>query len=150
MRPFRTLRKVAFRAEIVGALAWARFLIRFVAMRRWSRLLGPIDGQALAVSAPPVSPAQAKQARDIGRIVRRTAARMPFRAVCLPQAMSARWLLRRRGIPSRIVIGSRRGDSREGLLFHAWLMVGEQVVTGQDERDAFIDFTRRGIPLDAR
>ncbi|WP_052845713.1 lasso peptide biosynthesis B2 protein [Aurantiacibacter marinus] len=129
------------RLEIWLSLAWARFLIRFVAFRRWRGLLGPIGGELPPEQRPRVSSAQAKQAADIARIINRIADRpVLFKAVCLPRAMAGRWVMGRRGLPSRIVIGSRRGEPEEGLLFHAWLMVGDHIVTGAEEREGFMAF----------
>lgn len=130
--------------EVRIRLAWARFLIKFVKFSWWKHTLGPIDGEPDPADWPDLSPQQLKQASDTGRIVNRVADQLRlFEAVCLPRAMATRWALARRGIPSRIIIGSRRGEAEEGLLFHAWLMVGDRVITGQNERDQFLQFRKR-------
>lgn len=139
----RTLKKALLRLEIWLSLGWARFLIKFIAFRRWRGALGPIEGELPPEERPQISPAQAKQAADIARLLNRIADRPRlFKAVCLPRAMAGRWVLGRRGLPSRIIIGSRRGEPQEGLLFHAWLMVGDQTVTGANERAEFMAFGR--------
>ncbi|WP_271077311.1 lasso peptide biosynthesis B2 protein [Aurantiacibacter sp. MUD61] len=135
--------------EIWLSLAWARFLIRFIAFRRWRHLLGPIDVEPDASVWPDLSEERLHQASSIGRLVNRVADRIRlFQVVCLPRAMACRWALARRGIPSRIIIGSKRGEEAgEGLLFHAWLMVGDRVLTGEDEREQFLAFgtPQRGL-----
>lgn len=69
---------------------------------------------------------------------------MPFQAVCLPRAMAGRWILGRREIPSRIVVGSRRGNpDEEEMLFHAWLMAGDIVITGAGELDRYRAFAKK-------
>lgn len=152
MSPMRTLKNRLVRIEIWLCLAWARFLIKYVPFRRWRAILGPIDGELPPEQRPQLSPAQSKKACDIGRLVNRIANRVRlFEAVCLPRAMVGRWVLARRGLPSRIIIGTRRGDLEEGLLFHAWLMVGDEIVTGEDERVEFLSFAKTAasgeIPL---
>lgn len=142
MSPIRFFKKSVLRAEIVAGLALARALVLFVPFRWWRGRLGPI-GTAPDQPSSPLAPKQQKQARDIGRMVGRLARRMPFQAVCLPQAMTARWILERRGIPARIEIGSRQGQSAEGLAFHAWLVAGDEVVTGREEHDSYTSFAAR-------
>jgi len=143
----RSLKKRLLRLEIWLSLAWARFLIRWVPFRYWRGLLGVIEGEQSDDERPQLSPEQRKQASDIGRIVNRVADHLRlFEAVCLPRAMTSRWVLARRGLPSRIIIGSRRGDMEEGLLFHAWLMVGDVVVTGESERADFMAFDKGKMP----
>ena len=149
MKPIRAFRRLLFRLEVWLGLAWARFCTKFLPFRFWRAALGPIGEEPDAHAHARLSEAQLKQARDSGRIIARVAGRAWFEAVCLPQAMCGRWVLARRGIPSRVVIGSGHGDEEEGPLFHAWLMVGECVVTGAAERDAFLAFRRSGAVQDA-
>ena len=66
-----------------------------------------------------------------------TAARhVPWRADCFPQAIAARMLLRRHGLPSIIHIGVTR-DEGKGLSGHAWLTCGNTVVTGETDLDRY-------------
>ncbi len=142
MTPVRFIKKSVLRAEIVLGLAFARALIVFVPFRWWRGRIGPI-GTGPRQGNPALSPKQVKQASDIGRMVSRLARRMPFRAVCLPQAMTARWILQRRGIPAYIELGSRQdGDNRE-LALHAWLVAGDEIVTGREEHDSYASFAAR-------
>lgn len=56
---------------------------------------------------------------------------VPWRAVCLPQALAARAMLARRGQRSTFHLGARPDPSRK-LVGHAWLTVGDTVITGGD------------------
>lgn len=138
----RTLKRLVLFTEILLCLAWARFLVRFVAFSRWRHLLGPID-------APPDTPeqldaARTRHARNIGRRIDQVAGRVPFQAVCLPRAMAGRWILARRGIPSHVVLGSRRGDADEAdMMFHAWLVAGDTVVTGAGQLERYGAFAKK-------
>ncbi|WP_185960249.1 lasso peptide biosynthesis B2 protein [Erythrobacter insulae] len=131
MSPIRSLKTMILRAEIILGLMFARVLIKLVPFRWWKRLLGPIDSQSHS-DQQRLSAKQIKQASDIGRMIKRLARKQKFEAVCFPQAITGRWILKRRGIPSNILIGSRK-DPGTGMAFHAWLKVGDQVVTGQHE-----------------
>ncbi|WP_165853466.1 lasso peptide biosynthesis B2 protein [Aurantiacibacter aquimixticola] len=132
--------------EITLSLAWARVLVRFVSFRRWRGLLGPIDGEGHAQDGAGLSLAMLEQASDIGRQVERVGSRVWFEALCLPRAMAARWVLARRGIPSRTVIGTRPAQGDDPHRFHAWLMVGDRVVTGGAVKDDHLAFARRLSP----
>ena len=89
-------------------------------------------------------PAQAvPTARRVTHIVRRVARHAPIQFVCLPQAMAAQWMLRRRGVPSRLVFGARR-EADAALAFHAWLSVAGEIVMGGREAATYSVFERPG------
>jgi hypothetical protein len=50
--------------------------------------------------------------------------------VCLPQAMAAKWMLRRRRTPSTLYLGLRR-EEKTSLTAHAWLRAGDEIITGR-------------------
>jgi hypothetical protein len=54
---------------------------------------------------------------------------VPWNAVCLPQAMTAKAMLARRGQGSALHLGTAIGDS--GLNAHAWLVAGGEIVVGE-------------------
>ena len=56
--------------------------------------------------------------------------RVPWRSDCVVQALAARRWLARGGTGSAICIGVRNNE--EGFQAHAWLKVGERIVTGGD------------------
>ena len=56
-------------------------------------------------------------------------------ALCLPRALAAHAMLRRRGIPSRLCLGVARSGSE--LSAHAWIEVGERKIVGGDEAGGF-------------
>jgi hypothetical protein len=65
----------------------------------------------------------------IGWAVRCAARQVPFRAVCLPQAIAAKYMLRRRGIASSLYFGVRK-DAAGTWALHAWLWAETIEVTG--------------------
>lgn len=119
-------------AEAVAYLAAARLALIFVPFPLLARRLGtfmpPGDARA-AQGTFPVSSGHAALAEDIGWAVTRAARYMPFRAVCLPQAMAARIMLSRRGIKSVMHFGAAKGESKP-LDAHAWLDAAGVEVTG--------------------
>ncbi|MEM7238095.1 MAG: lasso peptide biosynthesis B2 protein, partial [Pseudomonadota bacterium] len=74
------------------------------------------------------------QAEQIGKIVANVAVRLPFRALCLQQVIAVRRMLARRDFASMIFLGVREENISEA---HAWLTVGETVVSGGENLSAF-------------
>jgi len=114
--------------EALVLLCWARLLIRFAPFRR----IAPRLGRAMAESSRDVEPSQMERALRIGWAVQAVARHVPFGFVCLPQAVAAKWMLRRRRLPSTLYLGlNQKEDSK--LTAHAWLRVGNKILTGRAE-----------------
>lgn len=64
-------------------------------------------------------------------VIPRVAARLPWRADCLVQALAAERWLASAGIATRLTIGVPR-VKRPDFEAHAWLTAGDKVVTGGD------------------
>jgi Transglutaminase-like superfamily len=114
------VRRGRLAAEIVAA-----YLRAWHALRR-----GPIDAvvERLRLEAPPAStedPATLQEALRLGRAVVRTLALLPGDTRCLRRSLVLMQLLTRRGIPARLVIGTR---SSPDFLAHAWIECGGQPV----------------------
>src|ERR1700749_4956154 len=56
-------------------------------------------------------------------------------ALCLPRALAAHAMLRRRGIASRLCLGVAR--DRDALSAHAWVEIGDDKIVGGAEADGF-------------
>lgn len=123
------------RALALEAAAWltlARLLVHHVPMRYWRRHVEAVGGGgAVDAGRQPLG-------RSVGRMVRRVARRLPFEALCLPQAMTAHWMLRRRGVASRVWIGVRRAVRGRPLEYHAWLTVDGECVVGCRPAGTFV------------
>lgn len=125
------LRNQALAAEAVVSLLVASIASRCVPFDRLSRRFGdfvPPDSIPAECSAV-LEPEQWRRACAIGWAVRRAAPLMPFRAVCLQQAMAAQAMLARRGIGSVMRFGAARGETRP-VDAHAWLDAGNVRLTG--------------------
>ena len=134
-RPLRRFAQVGRRrralvVEAVTCLLLARLALVFVPFPKLARRLGdfvpPGDRRVLAARVP--AP-QAALAEEVGWAVTRAARHVPFKAVCLPQAMAAQAMLRRRGIASVMHFGAARGSDKP-LDAHAWLDAAGVEVTG--------------------
>jgi len=117
--------------EAIAALAAASLLLKALGFTRLSKRLG----RHMAV-APPVTDRDAiRIASEIRWAVAAAAPRLPWKPVCLPQALAAHWMLRRRGIASTLYLGL---DAKQGYDAHAWVRVGSVVVTGGPGQERFV------------
>lgn len=66
---------------------------------------------------------------------------MPWRSVCLDQALAAQRMLSRRKIPGILYLGVAKKDN-EVLKAHAWVCSGEYFVTGQAGHEEFAVVSR--------
>lgn len=117
-------------AEAAVLLTAARLAIAVVPFSSLARRLGRHMGE----TPPTQSPDAIQLSRRVRRAVSVAARNLPWEAVCLPQAIAAKLMLRRRGVSSTLYLGVQRGPS---MVAHAWVRVGDVVVTGDDGRERY-------------
>jgi hypothetical protein len=72
---------------------------------------------------------------DTLRAIRSAAPRLPWRTVCFQQGVALHWMLRRRGVASRLHYGVRQ-DRENGLTAHVWVSIdGANVLGGENASD---------------
>ena len=107
-------------AEALAYLALARAAVIVLPFRVLSRRLGVRHAETpAAATSDPAS-------RRVAWAIAAAARRAPWRTECLEQAVAAKAMLRRRGIPSTLYLGMARNPTAA----HAWLRVGDLNVTG--------------------
>lgn len=122
----------------------ARIAVAMLPFRRVARWLGtPVSPAALI--APPPRERPDDQATIVSWAIRFAAGRLPVEAVCLPQAMAARTMLKRRGIAATLHLGVWR-DHRNAVKTdpdappaHAWLDASGQRITGYPVDPALVE-----------
>jgi hypothetical protein len=123
------------RALVIEAAVWlllARVALLAVPFPKLARRLGafvPPTDERVALAGRNGSAREARLAEEVGWATVRAARHVPFRAVCLPQAMAARIMLRRRGIASVLHFGAAKGREKP-IDAHAWLDAAGVEVTG--------------------
>ncbi|MEJ2376068.1 MAG: lasso peptide biosynthesis B2 protein [Pseudolabrys sp.] len=126
-----TLRRV-YRREARLMLVLARLAMRFIPPARIFAWAGRPPRRLRRFAAD--------EARWVAWAVEREGARM--NALCLPRALAAQAMLRRRGIASRLCLGVARDD---GVLeAHAWVEIGRDKVVGASEAGAFTPLAAYG------
>ncbi|HEX4409643.1 MAG TPA: lasso peptide biosynthesis B2 protein [Xanthobacteraceae bacterium] len=118
--------------EAVAYLLVARLALIFVPFPRLAPRLGtfvPPTDPRTANARTAAAPEQREFAEAVGWAVTRAARYVPFKAVCLPQAMAAQVMLKRRGILSVMHFGAGKGEDKP-FDAHAWLDAAGVEVTG--------------------
>ncbi|MFN3552099.1 MAG: lasso peptide biosynthesis B2 protein [Novosphingobium meiothermophilum] len=115
----------------LGELALARIRL---ARRTAQQLQIPDRPDPAGTDAPAPDADALTVIERVSRAIAIVAPRVPWRSDCLVQCLAARRWLAGHGITARISIGMKREDG-DGLLAHAWLAVGETIVTGGDIAD---------------
>lgn len=114
-------------------LVLMRGVITVMPLRQIARHLGEPMSET-SVDGPTRD--QLRFARRVGWTIRRIARWTPTNSNCYPQALTARYLLQRRGIPSTVYYGAAFGDD-EGLETHVWVRTGSLIVTGAPVHQRF-------------
>lgn len=111
--------------EALGCLCWVKAVLLLVPFR-W---IAPRLGRQMAESPSSLNPPERELALRVSWAVQAVSRHVPLGFVCLPQAMAAKWMLRRRGLPTTLYLGLRRGEALK-VAAHAWLRAGDKILTG--------------------
>lgn len=121
----RTERMLLLEAFLL--LGMARLGVLILPFRWLARSLG----QHMQETDTQLPPADLPLARMVGAAVRSAANYTPWGSVCLPQAVAAKWMLKRRNIPGTLYLGVMKDETKpEKLAAHAWLRCGHIIITG--------------------
>jgi len=95
------------------------------------RWLAKSVGKHMKETDTQLPPADLLLARMVGAAVRSAANYTPWGSVCLPQAVAAKWMLKRRSIPGTLYLGVMKDETKpEKMAAHAWLRCGQIILTG--------------------
>lgn len=117
--------------EAVGLLGLTRALSFWLPFR----FLVPHLGGLQQKSYTQANPAQQALIDQVGWAVRSASRYTPWTSNCMAQAMAGKWMLRRRDIPSTLYLGVHKVDER--LAAHAWLQVGNVILTGGENLERY-------------
>jgi len=113
-------------------LAAAKLLLALVPFRVVRRLLG----EMMSETPHTASHLEIHSLGEYRWALKTVVARSKWLRVCLVQAMAAKWMLSRRGVPSTLYLGVRR-DATDVLQAHAWLRTGETILIGAKGKPNF-------------
>lgn len=116
-------------AEAACLLVAARVLVAALALKHWRQRLGPAG--SIPSSGSPPGPRE----RDLARAVLRADFRLPIGCKCLQRALALHWMLRRRRLPSQLVIAAPASADRRSMDdLHAWVESGGELLIGAPDR----------------
>jgi hypothetical protein len=104
-----------------------RFMMVFVKYKRYEKRLG-IRG---AVDNYTLNEKEFALAHKIAKALNGVSNYTFWESKCMVQAVSAKWMLKAYSIPSTIYFGVKIDKDDKKLKAHAWLKVGDCVVTGR-------------------
>lgn len=113
-------------AEAVSGILAASLAVRIVPFRRvmrWTR------------RAPQRRPADPATIEEVRRTTLAAARRMPWRALCFEQGLTAAWMLRRRGCAADVHYGAATIEGQ--LKAHVWVRSGPNDVVGCENSDEY-------------
>jgi hypothetical protein len=126
----RTPRERRLALEALRHLAWAKILVQVLPFPRLARRLGKPQTE----TSRTITPQERAIAAEISWAVQAVARHLPVGFVCLPQAVAAQAMLRRRGLSTTLYFGVAFDQNRkDALTAHAWLRAGDRIVTGADQ-----------------
>lgn len=127
--------------EALRELIRAKILIHTIPFRKLAPQLGRLGEE----TPPAISPAERAVAVKISWAVQCAARYVPVGFVCLPQAIAAQRLLRRRGLASTLYLGvAPDRKSPQNITAHAWLRAGDKILTGEQEAITHRELARFG------
>lgn len=120
-------REIAQFAEALAAVSIASAAIALLPFRAVVRVMNvgamPEEAKLAGGSA----------AARIRLAVERASRRLPWRTVCFHRGLAVHWMLRRRGLASRVHYGLRQNGER--LSAHVWVTLAGEVVIGEERGD---------------
>ena len=121
-------RKLFFEAWVISF--FARIKLVFTPFRIYSKKLGKhnyIPNNIINYNIEIVE--------NIKRAIKRAVAYSAWRNKCLEQSVTAKKMLRKRGIVSTIYFGVRKTNNE--LEAHAWVKIGDKFVVGERNHETF-------------
>ena len=124
----------ALLAEALVALGVASLMLAVIPFRRVMALVRP------AAARPTAAAEEARVIALVRAAIMACARRVPWRALCLEQALASQWMLRRRRIAATVHYGVGRADDR--LQAHAWVRTSRFDVIGCENAGEFAELAR--------
>lgn len=149
MKALRRLRELSWHdrlllLEAALYLGAARAALLSLPFRRIAVHLGRQVAPDQVSPSPLAAPSDA---RKVAWAVDVMARHTPWDTACLARSIAGKFMLRRRGLPSWLFLGTTK-DPSGNLLAHAWLRYGNEVLIGGGELDRFTPLSSFGEPAD--
>ncbi len=120
----------------IYAFKWSiivRFSMIFLPFKYYRGLFGKIQ----QVSNQEVSADQMIEIKKIRNIVLSICDNTPWESKCLVQAISCKRMLKNIGVETTVYLGVCKDPDGKGMKAHAWLRLGETILTGASGHEKF-------------
>lgn len=110
-------------------LFFAKLAVKTLHFKILARFLGTAQRKAEVVEY--LTPSQLEVIKTVKSAINMAIRNVPWRSVCLDQAIAAKWMLKRRKINSALYFGVLPNEKREPsrpIDAHAWLMASKSVI----------------------
>jgi hypothetical protein len=118
------------------SLKWSiivRFSMVFLPFKFYKRLFGKIQYSNQTV----YTAKQLEEAIQISKIVISLCRNTPWESKCLVEALSCKRILKKRGIETTVYLGICKNYDGKELAAHAWLKMGDYILTGRSGHQNF-------------
>lgn len=107
-------------------LFFSKLILLFYPLKKIAPRLGELNQELNKT----LSLKQKKTAEEIRISVSRISRFVPWRSVCIDQAITGLKMLSRRGIPVGLCLGVKKDLDQKKLLAHAWIVCGDRILIG--------------------
>ena len=125
--------------EAVLFLCTAKLVIRLFPLRRVAPFIGSLDDQA----REELTGKEKERSLQVRHSISRGAKTVPWKSVCLDQALAGQIMLSRRKIPASLCLGAIKDpDDKDKLQGHAWILCGGHILIGGLHSRNFVEVAR--------
>lgn len=122
--------------RIIILSAFFRFIIFFLPFKFTKKFLG----EEKCETSYKALRKHYKESKKISKLVYKVNERVPWESKCLVTALVIKQLLKYRNISSTIYLGVYK--NKNSMEAHAWLRVGDYIISGKEEKDRFIEVAK--------
>ncbi len=122
-----------YHIEAIAWLLFAKTIVLVFPVRRIYKYLGEMNGNV----SLQLSNIDSYRADLVKISILRSGRYVPWKSVCLDQAIAAGVMLRFRNIPYRLCLGIKTDNAARKLAAHAWIECGKRILIGGRESLSF-------------
>jgi len=111
--------------------AKSRFMVKFVPFRKIAPILGK-EQEDISVNEDNYT----AEIKRISKAVKTVSRNTPWESKCLVQALTAKYMLKKRGIKSTVYFGVAK-DEEKDIKAHAWIKSNDIILTGKTGMDNY-------------
>lgn len=114
-----------------------RFILLFYSFNR----IAPMMGKHRTSSPMEINEEDMVLCRKVGAYILKVSRSVPWKCECFVKALVVQRILAKRSIATTLYLGVKR-DRNNDIQGHAWLRAGKYIITGDKEKDEFVEVGR--------